>query len=81
MISIIYNKMMVLFLGNIGESAAMSILGSDVETLVESFHMAICFHPLVSALVAQRQLHVSHQELSEGYRDLQNPEREGVMPW
>ncbi len=42
MISMIYGKMMTLPFGNVNESGAMSIMGSDVETLVETFNMLIC---------------------------------------
>lgn len=42
MISMIYEKMMALPLGNVSESGAMSIMGSDVETLAESFHLLVC---------------------------------------
>jgi ATP-binding cassette, subfamily C (CFTR/MRP), member 1 len=42
MISMIYDKMMALPIGNANESSAMSIMGSDVETLAESFFMLIC---------------------------------------
>ncbi len=42
MTSLIYGKMMSLPFGNVSESGAMSIMGSDVETLVETFHMLIC---------------------------------------
>ena len=41
MISLIYERMMALPLGNVSESGAMSIMGSDVETLAESFHLLI----------------------------------------
>jgi len=42
LISMIYGKMMALPLGNASESGAMSIMGSDVETLAESFHLLVC---------------------------------------
>jgi len=42
MISMIYDKMMTLPVGNSNESGAMSIMGSDVESLAESFFMLIC---------------------------------------
>lgn len=38
----IYDKMMALPVDNVNESSAMSIMGSDVESLAESFFMAIC---------------------------------------
>lgn len=38
----IYGKMMTLPIGNVNESSAMSIMGSDVETLSESFFKVIC---------------------------------------
>ena len=38
----IYNKMMALPVSNINESGIMSVMGSDVETLAESFFMLIC---------------------------------------
>jgi ATP-binding cassette, subfamily C (CFTR/MRP), member 1 len=42
MISMIYDKMMELPVGNVNESGAMSVMGSDVETLADSFFMLIC---------------------------------------
>lgn len=42
MTALIYRKMMGLPMGNVSESGAMSLMGSDVETLAESFHMTIC---------------------------------------
>jgi ATP-binding cassette, subfamily C (CFTR/MRP), member 1 len=42
MIAIVYQKMMILPLGNVNQSSAMSIMGADVDTLAESLHLLIC---------------------------------------
>jgi hypothetical protein len=42
LISLIYQKMMTLPLGNTNESAAMSLMSSDVEELADSFYYMAC---------------------------------------
>ncbi|KAH8889119.1 putative ABC transporter [Thozetella sp. PMI_491] len=42
LIALVYEHMMVLPLGGINESSAMSLMGSDIEALAEYFHATLC---------------------------------------
>jgi hypothetical protein len=51
-ITCVYQRMMILPFGGANESAAMSLMGSDIEDLPEYFHASICNTCIATWLLA-----------------------------